>query len=88
MLYLYLPIAGKISRLKSKRCYYRDGERGQSWGQGHLTLLLTRLPPVLLILSLNLLVSIGIFFLGGHTIFLLSSDAPGVASLGSCKVLV
>lgn len=59
--YLYLALSGKIPRLRSKRCYFKDGGRGESWGQGHVTLLSAPPPPHLRALSFVLLLSIGIF---------------------------
>lgn len=48
---------------RSKRCDFKDGGRGESWGQGHFTLLSALPPHVLMALSFMLLVSIGIFVL-------------------------
>lgn len=83
---------------RSWRCDFKDGRRGESWGQGHFTLRSALAPHVLMALSFMLLVSIGIFDLNScvfgvkkartHTIFLLPLDSPDVDFLVHCRVLV
>lgn len=83
---------------RSSKCDFKDGGRGESWGQGHFTLLSALAPHVLMAVSFMLLVSIGIFVLNScefgikkartHTIFLLPLYSPDVDFLVHCRVLV